>query len=76
MDFNLEDRPIGEQIKFIAKFKGYSLKELAEQLNSKFGTKYVQQSISRKISNNTFTYEDLKQFGDILGFTVELKLVD
>lgn len=76
MNVNLEGRPISEQLKFLATYRGYNLKALGEEFNRRFGTKYVQQSFSRKINNGAIDYEDLKRFGDILGFDVELKLRD
>ena len=76
MNVNLEERPIAEQIKFLATYRGYTLKTLGEEFNRRFGTKYVQQSFSRKINNRAFNWDELKQFGDILGFKVRLELVD
>lgn len=63
MNVNLEERPIAEQIKFLASYRGYTLKTLGEEFNRRFGTKYVQQSFSRKINNNAINWEELKQFG-------------
>lgn len=76
MNVNLTERPISEQIKFLATYRGYNLKTLGEEFNRRFGTKYVQQSFSRKINNGAIDYKELKQFGEILGFDVELKLRD
>ena len=76
MNINFEERSIAEQIKFLATYRGYTLKTLGEEFNSRFGTKYVQQSFSRKINNGAISWEELKQFGDILGFKVKLELVD
>lgn len=76
MNVNLEERPIAEQLKFLANYRGYTLKTLGEEFNRRFGTKYVQQSFSRKLNNNALNWDELKQFGDILGFKVKLELVD
>lgn len=76
MNVNLEERPISEQLKFLATYRGYTLKTLGEEFNRRFGTKYVQQSFSRKINNSALNWDELKQFGDILGFKVKLELVD
>ena len=76
MNVNLEGRPISEQIKFLATYRGYNLKALGEEFNHRFGTKYVQQSFSRKINNGAIDYDELKQLGEILGFKVKLELVE
>ena len=76
MNVNLEERPIAEQKKFLASYRGYTLKTLGEEFNRRFGTKYVQQSFSRKINNNAINWEELKQFGEILGFKAKLELAE
>lgn len=76
MKIDLKDKPIGEQIKFIARDRGYTLKTLSEELNDRYDTKYKQQSLSRKMGNNTFTYEELVKFGEVLGFKIELIPMD
>lgn len=76
MQVDLEERSIAEQIKFLATYRGYTLKTLGEEFNRRFGTKYVQQSFSRKLSNHAISYDELKQFGEILGFKVKLELID
>ena len=76
MDINLAERSISEQLKFLANYRGYSMKSLGEEFNRRFGTRYVQQSFSRKINNKNFTWDELKQFGEILGFKVKLEIVD
>ena len=74
MKLDLDTCPLSEQIKFLAKNRGYTLKTLCEEYNRRYGTKYVQQSFSRKINNGAVNYEELKRFGDILKFTVRLDL--
>ncbi len=74
MKMDLDTCPLSQQIKFLAKNRGYTLKTLCEEYNRRFGTKYVQQSFSRKINNGAVNYEELKQFGEILKFKVRLDL--
>ena len=74
MNVNLEERPLSDQIKFLATYRGYTLKTLGEEFNRRFGTKYVQQSFSRKINNNAIDWQELKQFGELLGFKVKLEI--
>ena len=73
---NLEQTTIADQLKRIAAYRGYTLKTLGEEFNRRFGTKYVQQSFSKKINAGAIRYDELKQFGDILGFKVKLELAD
>jgi len=72
---DLEQTTIAEQIKRIAAYRGYTLKTLGEEFNRRFGTKYVQQSFSKKINAGAVRYDELKQFGEILGFRVKLELI-
>lgn len=65
---------IGDKIKRVAAYRGYNLKTLGEEFNQRFGTKYVQQSFSKKINDGAIRYDELEQFGDILGFKVKLEL--
>lgn len=73
---NLEQTTIAEQLKRIAAYRGYNLKTLGEEFNRRFGKKYVQQSFSKKINTGAIRYDELKQFGEILGFKVKLELDD
>lgn len=70
----LEQTTIAEKLKRIAAYRGYNLKTLGEEFNRRFGTKYVQQSFSKKINSGAIRYDELEQFGDILGFKVKLEL--
>ena len=73
---DLEQTTIAEQLKRIAGYRGYNMKNLCEEYNKKFGTNFVQQSFSRKLNGGAIRYDELKQFGEILGFKVKLELVD
>lgn len=72
----IEQTPIADQLKRIAAYRGYTLKKLGEEFNRRFGTTYVQQSFSKKINAGAIRYDELKLFGDILGFKVKLELDD
>ncbi|MBQ6781794.1 MAG: hypothetical protein IJP62_11290 [Treponema sp.] len=73
---DLDKVPLEDQIKFWSKYRGYTLKTLGEEFNKRFGTKYVQQSFSRKINNESISYNELRQFGEILGFKVKLEPIN
>ena len=73
---DLEQTTIAEQLKRIAGYRGYNMKNLCEEYNKKFGTNYIQQSFSRKIGNGAFRFDELQQLGEILGFKVKFELVD
>ena len=72
---DLEKTTIADQLKRIAAYRGYNVKTLGEEFNRRYGTKYVQQSFSKKINAGAIRYDELEKFGDILGFKVKLELV-
>lgn len=73
---NNEQIPLQREIKAIAARRGMTLDKIREEYNEKFGTNYIQQSFSRKLSNGAFRYDELQNIGEILGFKVKLELVD
>lgn len=73
---DLKELTIADQLKRIAAYRGYTLKTLGEEVNKRYGTNYVQQSFSRKINTGAIRYDELKQFGEILGFKVKLELIN
>lgn len=74
MEFNLDESGVPESIKRIAAFRGYTLTKLGSEFNRRYGTNYNQQSFSRKLRSGAITCGELKKFGDLLGFTVNLEL--
>lgn len=71
---DLEKTTIADRIKRIANYRGYTLKTLGEEYNRRYGTKYVQQSFSKKINAGAIRYDELEKFGEILRFKVRLDL--
>ena len=49
MNMDLEERTISEQLKFLAAYRGYTMKALCDEFNKRYGTKFVQQSFSKKL---------------------------
>ena len=76
MNVDLEERTIAEQLKFLATYRGYTMKALCEEFNKRYGTKFVQQSFSKKLITGAVRWDELKQFGEILGFKVKLELIE
>lgn len=77
MEMDLLERPFVEQLKRVAAYRGYTLKKLGEEFNRREGTDYNQQSFSRKVNNQrAITLVELRQFAEILGFKVKLKLLE
>ena len=74
MNLELEQTTIHEQIKRIAGYRGITIKALGEEVNKRYGTRYTQQSFSRKLNNGAVRWDELKQIGEILGFDVKLEL--
>ena len=76
MSFDLNELSIAEQIKRIAKFREYTLGQLGNEFNRRYGKKYSAQSFRNKLNNGALSYDDVEKIGDILGFDVEIKLRD
>ena len=76
MEMDLNQIPIGEVIKIVAKYRQCSVKSLREQFNEKCGANYGTASFSRKMANGSFSFDELKIIGKILGFKFELKFLD
>lgn len=74
MEFNLKDLDIQEVIKRIAALRGYNITSLGNEFNQRYGTKYNQQSFSRKLRSGSITPEEMKKFGDFLNFDVIVRL--
>lgn len=74
MAIDLEEVTIAEKLKRIAAYRGYSMTKLGNEFNRRYGTKYNQQSFSRKLGNGTISCDELKKFGEILGFDIKLEL--
>ena len=76
MNMDLEERTISEQLKFLAAYRGYTMKALCDEFNKRYGTKFVQQSFSKKLITGAVRQNELKKFGENLGFKVKLELVE
>lgn len=72
MAVDLEERSVGEQLKTLAKMRGYTMRDLGDEFNRRFGTSYLPQSFSRKLKQQNISWVELKQFGEILGFKTKL----
>ena len=68
---DLNETSIQEKIKRIAKYRGYTLTELSEEFNRRYGTQYDPNSFSRKLRNGSIKYDELKKFGELLDFDIE-----
>ena len=76
MEMDLSKMPIGEVIKIVAKYRQCTVKTLREKFNEKCSSNYGTASFSRKMSNGSFDFDELKIIGEILGFKFELKFID
>ena len=63
---------IQEDIKALLAKKAMTMTKLAELL-TKNGKKYTVQSISKKLSNKTVKFEEIRNFLDIIGYEIEYK---
>ena len=76
MSLDLKKMSIADQIKIIANFRGFKINQLGNEFNRRFGTKYSAQSFRNKLNNGALSFDDVEKFGQILNFTVELKIND
>ncbi len=68
---DLKETSIQEKIKRIAKYRGYTLTELSEEFNRRYGTHYEPNSFLRKLRNGAIRYNELKKFGELLDFDID-----
>jgi len=61
-----------DYIKSLAAAEGITLKELAKRLSKKTGKKYTYASFRGKLIRNTFSYNEMKQILEILGYHIEI----
>ena len=76
MGFDINKTTIGEKIKRIAAYRGYTLNAFRDEVNRVTGSKYKQPTFSRKLIKGAIKYDELEKYGEILGFTVNLELKD
>ena len=76
MSLNLKSLPVADQIKIIANVRGFKINQLGNEFNRRFGTKYSAQSFRNKLNNGALSFDDVEKFGQILNFTVEIKVND
>lgn len=76
MNFDISERSLVEQIKFMANIRKCSIKNLGEKFNQCCGTNYSPQSFSRKLGKGNFNFDEMHQLEKILGFKVKFELID
>ncbi len=76
MSLDLKSLPVADQIKIIANFRGFKINQLCNEFNRRFGTKYSAQSFRNKLNNGALSFDDVEKFGQILNFSVEIKVND
>ena len=52
------------QLKAITRYRGFTVKKLCAEYNQKNNTNYVPQSFSRKIGDEAFKFDELKNLGE------------
>jgi len=62
---------VKEQIKTLLAQEGIRQKELAELLASKKGRSYSPANLSKKLNRQTFTYNEVLEIAEILGYRIE-----
>lgn len=72
-EYKLETDNIGSQIKFLASLRGFTMLQLKEMVNSKYGKTDSVRNLNNKIKNKTLRVSELAEISDILGYEITLK---
>ncbi|MGC5814410.1 LLM class flavin-dependent oxidoreductase [Clostridium perfringens] len=62
---------IREDIKAYIISSGFTITQLAEELNKLNGSDYTVQNLSNKIRKETLKYSEVLQIADIIGYKIE-----
>lgn len=62
---------IREDIKAYIISSGFTVTQLAEELNKRNGSDYTVQNLSNKIRKESLKYNEILQIADILGYKIE-----
>jgi transposase len=59
---------IKNEIKSILAINGWTMTEVVNELNKKYGRNDSVQNLSKKLSKETIRYKEIKEIADVLGF--------
>ncbi|TDX48275.1 LLM class flavin-dependent oxidoreductase [Orenia marismortui] len=59
---------IKSEIKSLIIRKGYTIKDVADQLGEKYNKSYSPENLSNKLRRETIQYKEVKDIADIIGY--------
>ncbi len=65
------DESIRTEIKILLTKKSWTLEKLAQEMGKRLNKKYTANNLTKKISNKTIPYREIKLIADILGYDIE-----
>lgn len=66
----------GEQVKIVLSRKGMTVKELAEEIETKTGKKMSRQNLTQRLGRDNFQEQDMRMIADILGCPFQLTILE
>lgn len=66
----------GEQVKIVLSRKNMTIKELAELMEAKTGTKMSRQNLTQRLGRDNFQEQDMRMIADILGCSFQLSILE
>lgn len=64
---------VKEDIKSLLVINNWTLKEVAEEMTKRTGTKYSSPMLSQKLSRENLHYKEALLIGDILGYSLKFE---
>lgn len=58
-------------LKGIIAKQGFTIKQVNDELNRRHGTNYTSQNFSNRLRKETFSYNDVVEILDVVGYQVE-----
>ena len=65
----------GEQVKIVLSRKDMTIKELAEEIESRTGKKMSRQNLTQRLGRDNFQEQDMRMIADILGCPFQLSIL-
>lgn len=58
-------------LKSVITKQGFTIKQVNDELNRRHGTEYTSQNFSNRLRKETFSYNDVLEILDVVGYRVE-----
>lgn len=58
-------------LKAVIAKKGFTIKQVNDELNKRHGTNYTSQNFSNRLRKESFSYSEVEEILDVIGYVVE-----